>query len=439
MDICFFSWNEISYDVIFLINELRCTHIIDYESEYINDSDCVKKITVNDLHDNCELPLIVICHRDIDYIHGLLKKKGLVWGKDFIDAYQVSMLGYGDKSTDELLRKVLYSERKYLHVNCRVPYNMISVSEKGIHTCCGGRLPVYFSDTFENYDKILSSIKRKIVILSVRNGTYAFCSKSKCPLLCKEDIYIQRSKEKIYYTNEVYKNYNKPSILQIEYDAACNLSCSSCRKRYITSSKTKCENITNYILSQIVATVKQIRCAGYGEALFSEYYRRILESDETKGKELYLLTNGTLLTVDRLNQLISHFQSVSVDVSIDAADADTYEKIRGASFSMLCHNINLLSAYRKNNKIRELVINYTVSKFNVFSLCNLKSFVYDKNIDLVRISAVHNWGTWSKEEFDEIGIISDGRLKKELVPYFDTLKEIKDIVLDNNIGFENEW
>lgn len=346
-----------------------------------------------------------------------------------------------DLDVENLLNKVFYENRQYKNFKCAVPFRMISVSQNRLHTCCGGRLPLAIGNSLQqDFQEIWFSLKRKILCLSVLNGTYAFCNQNYCPLLHD----ISHSEKKLNYIhyakNEGKLDYKKlPDILQLEFDGACNLACPSCRKHYLDKDKYRNKEITKYVLSEIVSVVKEIRCAGFGEALYSRNYLKILSDNSTRNKSLYLLTNGLLLNELKLNELTQRFAKVAVDISVDAGSIKIYSKTRGASFEKLFENLEMLSEARKNNKFSEFVLNFTISKINIMDLENFVQLAKSLHVDYVRISAVHNWGIWSEEEFERMRILDDNyQLKEEVKRYFVNSVMQSDFVLDNNVGFKND-
>ncbi|MBO5387495.1 MAG: hypothetical protein J6A59_05070, partial [Lachnospiraceae bacterium] len=241
------------------------------------------------------------------------------------------------------------------------------------------------------------------------------------------------------YTQDIsgYNYYSYPDILQLEYDAACNLACPSCRNNYVCDSGKKAEHITSYVLKNIVPYITHIRCAGFGEALFSKNYKHIISSEETRNKELYLLTNGLLLDYKKAMDLLCHFSKLSIDVSVDAGTEEVYKLIRGGNYSLLIRNLHDISKLHLSGNISKFVLNYTVSKKNICDLNHFLKMAEDLNVDSVRISAIHNWGNMTKDEFEDMSILdANFKLKSEVCEYFKNMDAFDVKILDNNVGFE---
>ena len=364
------------------------------------------------------------------------KKYGLVEYDDYVSE---TFLKYS--SCEKILNKVFYSQRKYDFV-CNRPFEMISVAPV-CYVCCGGRMPFAIGNLNEqSWESIWKSNRRKIACLSILNGSYVLCNEKYCPYLSvsKEDAEskVQKSAIDVIYNFDHLSFHLIPRRVLLEYDRSCNLSCPSCRKKYmrLSSFEEKVANrITEIIMKDIMPYVEQVECAGYGEALFSKQYMRILSSPLTKTKRLHLLSNGLLLTPDIWNRLLKEYQSVQIEISVDAASADVYKIVRGGNFELLLKNLKFLGDLRKTNLLSKYIINMTISQKNVEDIAAFVRLGKQIHADQVKLSAIHNWH-WDNYEFKEYTIFDDeGNIQKELLPYF-TCEELQDdIVYDNNIGF----
>lgn len=411
-----------------LLKEKIQNRLLVWKSKY-ERSEFVEQIQtyINDASYNYSKEIWIIDEDDVDLVPNSFQ-----YERDFLFVSDIE-----NYDVEVLLKKAIYSERKYRDIKCAVPFNMVSFSSTKIHTCCGGRLPVALDLRTKSFDKVWFGLRRKILCLTVVNGSYAFCNKKNCPILSDYDN--KNKIESIYYANGKKDFYEEPRIVQLEYDATCNLQCPSCRRKYITKSSIKCKETTDFIIENVIPRVEEIRCAGYGEALFSKNYLEIMFSEKSKGKNLYLLTNGLLISENVLNELINHYGSVKIDISVDAACADTYKKIRKGDFETLLEKLLLLKSYRDDKKIDRITLNSTISRINVKEMQDFVNLASKYSADGVRLSAIHNWGNFTAEEFDRLRILNDeGDLMEDLYPYFDGEILNDNYVLDNNIGYKGK-
>jgi MoaA/NifB/PqqE/SkfB family radical SAM enzyme len=80
--------------------------------------------------------------------------------------------------------------------------------------------------------------------------------------------------------------------------------------------------------------------SGIGEPLLDPHIIDRIQYARSKGISTSFFTNATLLTPDKAMELINTEGLVNINVSIDAGNPETYEKIRiGANFLDVCSNI----------------------------------------------------------------------------------------------------
>lgn len=158
-----------------------------------------------------------------------------------------------------------------------------------------------------------------------------------------------------------------PSHVKILNDFRCNFRCIMCS----ASSRPKEEGSDAVELLQKLegnlATIECLELLGSGE-LFAipglcDYLERF-ENEKHPRLEFNLETNGKLLT-PRMWERIAHLRIDYVNVSIDAATLETYEKIRlGGDWSVLMRNLEFLVEKQNEGAIKELQINMVVMRSN---------------------------------------------------------------------------
>jgi MoaA/NifB/PqqE/SkfB family radical SAM enzyme len=143
---------------------------------------------------------------------------------------------------------------------------------------------------------------------------------------------------------------SKPSWLSLETTAICNLRCVQCPRedpstRFVETEMD--ESIADKILPNL-PYVTHLQLFGLGEPLLSKLFWKLIEDNRSKEIDrVSVNSNGTLFSernVDRLLRSNLNF----INVSLDAATAYTYRKIRGGNFDKVVGGIKRLTACRQD-------------------------------------------------------------------------------------------
>lgn len=141
---------------------------------------------------------------------------------------------------------------------------------------------------------------------------------------------------------DIVRSY--PCRAQIETTNICNLKCKMCAQsvaqwRNQTPRKTLSFDEFCHIIDQL-PYITHALISGAGEPLLDPHIIDRIQYAHSKGISTSFYTNATLLTPDKAMELINAEGLVNINVSIDAGNPETYEKIRiGASFLDVCFNI----------------------------------------------------------------------------------------------------
>jgi len=132
------------------------------------------------------------------------------------------------------------------------------------------------------------------------------------------------------------------------------------------------QNLENHgLMSQTIwesirphlSEIKSIDFTGGGEPLLQPNLPLWIEDAHAAGCETGFLSNGLLLTKEKLQQVLN----AGVDwicISMDGADAQLYEKIRiGSDFERVCENVANIAALR-TGKIPKIMINFVLMDLN---------------------------------------------------------------------------
>ena len=133
-----------------------------------------------------------------------------------------------------------------------------------------------------------------------------------------------------------------PREIQVEVTGACNLACRMCLVRYRPKLGRAQGAMCFHTFKAIVDDLPELRkvtLQGLGEPLLAPHIYRMIEYAAARGIAMGFNTNGTFLTRERSERLVT----AGLDwlhVSLDGATAQTYESIReGSSFDRVRRNV----------------------------------------------------------------------------------------------------
>lgn len=164
-----------------------------------------------------------------------------------------------------------------------------------------------------------------------------------------------------------------PYEIEIGTTIVCNIDppCVQCPKHsiarfgYIDKSARHMQRKYLDILAPFLSTANRISLHGFGEPLTCPYLFDTLRYAH-QDAYIYFFTNGLLIT-DAVIDKIFRYNISTVNVSLDAASAETYFKIRHHDFSATLDKIrNLIAARDKAGRsIPTIAINMTLMRENI--------------------------------------------------------------------------
>jgi radical SAM protein with 4Fe4S-binding SPASM domain len=175
-----------------------------------------------------------------------------------------------------------------------------------------------------------------------------------------------------------------PTELQVEVTGACNLACKMCLVRYRPklgkAEGAMCFHTFKRLVDELPA-LEKVTLQGLGEPLLAPDLVRMVEYAGKRAIRIGFNTNGTLLTREKSERLVTAGLDW-LNVSVDGATAATYESIRdGSDFARVRMNvIDLVDVMRARRAERP-----TVSLVFVAMRRNVRELP-----DLVRLAA--RWG-----------------------------------------------
>lgn len=280
---------------------------------------------------------------------------------------------------------------------CEFPYKEVYLSRDGevwacpwMHCTIGN---LYEEDLGEMWTGKAAQQARE----SILDGSYAFCRKTSCPHLERDDL-PDLTEEEIQRRNVVS---DVPERMVIANDLICNIACTTCRKELFCPTQEYREKI-DAVLENILPyanKTKKLTMNGGGEFLANPSFIKLLEKLQPVNQDfqLFFETNGILFDEvhwERFSHLAEY--NISVAVTINSLRRETYRYLTGGfdKLEQVKRNLKFISRLRRENKIKH------VDAVMVVQECNFQeipSYVHtllhseEYSVDTVIFRPVYNW------------------------------------------------
>jgi len=322
--------------------------------------------------------------------------------------------------------------KNYSKFICTNPFNYTELTVNSQHMCCNEwmSLDINTKGTLHdnwNSDKAISARQ------SMLDGTFKYCSTDKCPHL-NEVVHRDRPSGPIKLkTDLLVENLTKqklPSSMKVVFDSACNLACPSCRTNFIKNEDyitNKSRNILKDVEKSYGNSLEFISMSGYGDPFYSEaLFEWLVNFDSKKYPKMdniHIHTNGMLWNEINWNKIKSAQPYIkTAEISIDAANAKTYHKVRrGGKWDLLIKNLKFIDTL---TQVHSIILSFVIQNDNYKEIVPFYKLMKDifknqKNIT-IQYYKILNWGVLSEEEFTKKAVWDESHINyKELV------KEIK--------------
>jgi MoaA/NifB/PqqE/SkfB family radical SAM enzyme len=216
-----------------------------------------------------------------------------------------------------------------------------------------------------------------------------------------------------YIDNHTTHMADMPTMVELNHDPTCNLACPSCRTEIVSAKDEDVDIYARATDRVILPLLKKVTghtyITGGGEAFSSRHFRSILRSlnrEEYPGLHVYLITNGQIMTPYRWSEFPNLPEMLSiVSVSIDAARAETYEKLRRpGKWAPLMKNLEFLAGMRRTNRIPAFGLNFVVQKDNFREMLDFVSLGDSLGADTLWFQRVTNYGAYDEATFASINV-----------------------------------
>lgn len=165
---------------------------------------------------------------------------------------------------------------------------------------------------------------------------------------------LYRYKYRFYAKKKKIGEY--PPCLQIEPTSICNFRCVMCYqtdKSFSNKSNGFMSNMSldlyKKLIDEVEGKVEAITLASRGEPTLNKDFKNMLEYSNGKFLALKINTNASMLNEKLIHSILST-DIQSIVFSADAADKETYEKIRvNGKFEKIMENLELFAEIRKKH------------------------------------------------------------------------------------------
>lgn len=188
----------------------------------------------------------------------------------------------------------------------------------------------------------------------------------------------------------------KNNDIRIEVTTRCNYNCIICPREQLTRPlETMSTELFCKILEKVLSETDQydtVTFPGMGEPFLDPDLTEKIRYVKSRGLKALLLTNGSMLTVDKFLELQSAGAD-SIRVSLYGHTPESYCKVHGISNEHIFHQIhrNLVEICKVKSSCQLLLTYNVVTGSNDLELKDWIDF-WKNQVDLLEVWTPHNWG-----------------------------------------------
>lgn len=131
---------------------------------------------------------------------------------------------------------------------------------------------------------------------------------------------------------------------QIEPTTRCNFTCGFCVGRSMRQGDLPWEAFERFLA--LNPNLKHVELQGEGEPLFHPRFFDMVAACRDRGIKVSLISNGSLLGSFQVDRLIEHAVE-SIHISLESAEPEEFEAIRGGKFSKVVNGLARLMQRRR--------------------------------------------------------------------------------------------
>jgi len=346
---------------------------------------------------------------------------------------------------------------------CKIPFSEIAIFDDGsvYPGCCPDWVEFPLGNILDNtWEEIWNGENAIKFRKSMYDGSLQHCDKNWCVWVSdaqigqnngvvfpSDDQYVFQTEkhttervEKAKLLSEIKEKNtvlsSAPTHLLMNYDNSCNLACPSCRTDFINVSgdkEKKIKYIHKYVKDNIFPGLHTLSITGVGDPFGGKLFRSFLKNfnpeDFPKLRLMHFNTNGQLFNKYYWKEMLGlHKIRVSTDISIDAANSETYAKLRyPGDWDKLMENLQFI---KKLENLDCLGISMVVQYDNYKQMLDFiklgESLVYNDRYTFVEFKRIRNFGHFDSEEFKKISM-GESITSDERVEFLNIINEVDKI------------
>ncbi len=198
--------------------------------------------------------------------------------------------------------------------------------------------------------------------------------------------YLDLSEELFYRISKRFPSVSfAPRSIQVECTTRCNLKCTFCELSYWTEKPTDLKFDAFQKMAKGLPKLRRVDLTGIGEALMNRDFFRIVRFLKSRGIQITLNDNFTLMT-ERAARQVVELGIDQIFLSLDGATKGTYEEIRrGANFDKVLENARGLVRIRRElrKRLPEVKINSVVCLTNYHEMAAIVDLAHEIGIGMV--------------------------------------------------------
>lgn len=390
-----------------------------------------------------------------------LEEKNRDLYKDYVRvSEQFNRMSYNASTLDKLHEDVVQRRwNKDSHLQeftCTMPFEFLDIfSEGDAYCCCCDFVKAGYSlgNIYEmSFEELWNCENIQKLRYCVSKGDFEYCNSICSTLHSKpEDEINMVGLPPLQYRKDFDYGYEKytdcklqrgPKYIKLECDNTCNLSCPSCRSSVKGVNEEEAERIYNMLIEKVYPNLQDCEYLignNAGELLASKAlmkFYKLLSYEKFPKMRLMIYSNGMLLDEKHLSEL-SNLKGMPIifSVSVDAAEKETYEKLRrGGVWEKLYENLLYIKKLTEEDPKIQLRLNFCVQKDNYKQIPKFMELAKKWGATIVALQLMTDWGTMPVEEFKDKNVIhEDNPHREEALKLVKAATEEPDITVVTNI------
>lgn len=279
---------------------------------------------------------------------------------------------------------------------CAQPFKRFDVQPNGdVLVCCHHWLPTRIGNIYlDETDAILNSPTALDIRRSMIDGSFKYCNLAHCSVAMTGALDVKRQSPDPWAQRAAMATdlrIEAPHTVVLAMDQTCNLSCPSCRRGLIVEKgaerDAKIAALERAVLP-VLPNAERLYLNTAGEVFASKASRRILERlnrREYPNLLVDIISNGILFSPTEWAKFPNIHDMIGfVRISIDAAQAETFERLRrGGDYDILCQNMAFLAQLRRSNIIPYFAASFTYQAGNFREMPAFVNWCRDHAVDYV--------------------------------------------------------